>query len=180
VQSEIVPLFVARGYGWYSDYPGRANWLPLQRHAGDFWPTVELHLSYKGRPFATVDFALLPEVCRTVFLDRPGFHNIPRGKAVVVDAPAFFSLCKGRHRFNDTAFGDASIFFPPLWLRTKLRNEVAELKSLSAWLIEFLDQGIPREWFKRETGGKVHDHIEMSHGSRIFRDPESRKLFEGA
>src|SRR5258708_2316523 len=83
----------------------------------------------------------------TQFLcDRPGFHEIPRVEAIVVDAPAFFSLCKGRKRHNDTAFGDASIFFRPPWLRRKLQNEIAELKRLSEWLIEFLDKGMPDEW----------------------------------
>jgi hypothetical protein len=177
IEAEVAPLFLTHGYRRYSDYPGKASWIGLQRRNGDLWPTVELHFGHRGRPFVTLSFALLPETCRTILLDRPGFYDIPRIKAGVVDAPAFFSLRKGRYRNDDNVFGDASIFCRPLWLQEKLRREVAELKSLSIWLINFLDTGIPREWLERSTGGQVHPNIFMSYSSRIFHDPESRRLF---
>jgi hypothetical protein len=176
VEVEIVPLFLAHGYRRYGDYPGRANWLPLQRRSGEEWSTVELHFGHRGRPFVKLHFAILPENCRTIYVNRAGFHDIPRIKATIVDAPAFFTLCKGRKRVNDTVFGDASIFCRSLWLRRKLLREVAELKALSEWLIEFLDKGIPREWFERSIGGQVHRHIAMSNSSRLFRDSESGQL----
>ena len=177
IETEVVPLFLARGYSRHSNYPGKANWLPLQRRSGEEWPTVELQFGHRGRPFVRLDFSCLPEPCRT--LDRAGFRDIPRIKACVVDAPAFFSLCKGRSRINDTVFGDASIFLWTIWLKQKLRNEVAELKSLSEWLIEFLDQGIPREWFHRNAGGRVNQHVIMNSASRIFRDRQSSSQLVG-
>jgi hypothetical protein len=169
VESEILPIYLERGYDRYGDYAGSGNWIVLQRRSGDEWPTVELVFPHRRRPFVQVHFAFLPDVCHTIFVDRPGFHEIPRIEAAVVDAPASFELCKGRKRNNDNAFGDASIFFRPPWLRRKLQYEIAELKRLSKWLIEFLDQGLPDEWLKRGTGGKVHPHIWMNHFSRGLR-----------
>jgi hypothetical protein len=170
VETEVVPRFLARGYEQPADYPRRANWLPLQRRIGPEWPTVELQFSNRGRPFLKLDFATLPEVCRTLALDGTSFQDIPRAKACVVDAPAFFSLCKGRARRDDCTFGDPNIFFRPVRLRRKLEKEVATLKSLCEWLINLLDQGIPAQWLERSNGGRVHEHVIMSNVSRIFRD----------
>src|SRR5258708_11665845 len=104
IEVEVVPLFLEHGYERRSDYPGRANWISLQRCSGTEWPTVELQFSNRGRPFLKLDFASLPEICRTLSVHGIGFQDIPRAKACVVDAPAFFSLCKGQARRDDCTF----------------------------------------------------------------------------
>jgi hypothetical protein len=176
VLDNAVPLFLAHNYGRFPDYAGGtsqaigANCIALQRRSGIEWPTVEFQFSRRCRPFVNVIFAWLPEQCQRWSAEAGEFVRIPRIEANVVEGPAFFSLCKGRKWSNDCSFGDTSIFFHTIWLRQKLQNEAAELRTLCEWLVELLDQRPPLEWLQRDSGGPVHRNVQLNWGSYLLRE----------
>jgi hypothetical protein len=149
VVDQIIPLFEARGIIQHADYANGgalsvgANCIPLQLRQGNEWPTVELLFDKRGRPALGVTFAMLPELCFR--RSEHGPIQIPRCDANVVEGPAFFSLCKGHHGYNDRNFGYYYFSFNP---ERKLANEISTLKSLLPWLFELFERGMPNDWLQ--------------------------------
>jgi hypothetical protein len=151
--SEVVPGFVARNYGRFEDYAGGnnevvdASCLALQRRAGADWPSVEINFEKRGQPLLAVHFSCLPPICfrRTGM----GATEIPRIEANVVEAPAWFRLCKGSGKNFDCDFGYRWFSLRP---EHKIRSEVATLASRAVWLLDVLDHGIPNSWLTQGPG----------------------------
>jgi hypothetical protein len=166
VLAAIVPRFEAGGYAWYADYAGgdpkeiSASTIPLQRRAGQSWPTVEIRFGNRGRPFFQLEFAELPPECR-----RFGREIVPREIAIVIYAPAYFLLCKGRLKSLDGTFGYR--WFAPR-PRAKLDAELRLAVDLIPFLLQLLDRGIPHDWLTRERG-YVDPNVRLLGGWHTFR-----------
>jgi hypothetical protein len=159
VLGQVVPEFEAKGFAWYPDYAGGdstqigANEIPLQRRSGGVWPTVQIPFDKRFGPNFHVDFAALPPICKQ--WTSAGYIDIPREKAIVVNAPASFALCKGRERNFDCQYGyNWFTLFP----RRHLNAEIECLQGLLPTLFELFDRGIPETWYKHEYG-YVTKHI---------------------
>jgi len=165
---EIVPVFRDRGFEWHADYAGGGtrlvgpNCIALQRRSGTTWPTVEIRFGDHGRPFLSVDFGELPEVCR--IFDVNGPELIPRLESNAGGGRASFILGKGHRRNMDGNFGYAWFAFRP---KHKLDNEVAALKARSQWLVDVLDQRIPEAWYA-DKPGYVDQYVFLSPASNMF------------
>jgi hypothetical protein len=113
VVDELVPLYESAGLQRHKDYAGAdprsigSNCIPLQRRAGQNWPTVEIQFDRRSRPNFNIVFAELSETCvrRTV----SSITNISRMEANVVEGEANFLLCKGWKKSFDCTFGVAGI-----------------------------------------------------------------------
>lgn len=175
VLTRIVPEFEARGFGWYSDYgggDGLPNNIPLQLRQGEEWPTVEILFAKWGRPFFQINFATLPSVCKIA-----GRDPLPREKAGVVHAPAYFALRKGRgSSYQDGIFGREDylnhcmtlIMHPQILFKHAkagfsaprfLDQEVSEAVTLVPILFELFENGIPAAWRERDKIGYVSKHV---------------------
>lgn len=158
VLTRLLPELEARSFAWHRDYAGgdakeiAAHTLPLQRREGEEWPTVEIHFANRAHPWFSVYFAALPAVCR-----RPGKEPVPREKAIVVYAPAWFRLCKGESRGLDGQFGYHWFALRP---RGRLDAELDKALRLLPVVFDLFDRGIPREWLARERG-LVTRHIRL-------------------
>ena len=87
-------------------------------------------------------------------------EDIPRERATVNCAPAYFRLTKGR-RFGDGFFGSGGLFgysFFSLSPRRKLDAEVSEVVSLLPTLFDLFDKGIPEAWLTQKFG-YVDKHV---------------------
>lgn len=162
VLARIVPEFEARGFKWYDDFAGGDpkeigyDEIPLQRREGEQWPTVQIRFDKRARPFFHISFAVLPPICRRML----GTEEILREKAIVVYAPAYFRLTKGR-RFGDGFFGSGGLFgysYFSLFPRRKLDAEVSEVVSLLPALFNLFDKGIPEAWLTHKFG-YVDKHV---------------------
>ena len=102
VLERIVPEFEARGLSGI-----RITGAAIRRRLGrirspcggeraEIGPTVELRFHKRFCSLLAVDFGALPPVCKRWTAD--GYIEIPRERAVVVDAPACFALCEGQKR----------------------------------------------------------------------------------
>lgn len=166
VVERIVPAFESEGFVWRGDYGAGdsneigANTIPLQIRSGDCWPTVEIHFRGTRRPCFTIDFAALPVECR-----RMAREPVPRERAIVVYAPAYFMLCKGRHRNLDGQFG---YYWFSLWPKRKLDAEVAAALALLPEVFMVFRTGIPEEWRTREFGVYVSPHIMLIGSWQLF------------
>jgi len=171
VLGRIVPAFEAAGFTWHGDYAARdpdeigANTIPLQIRSGDVWPTVEIHFPGTRRPCFTIHFAALPGVCR-----RMGEEPVPRERAVVVYAPAYFMLCKGRHRNLDGQFG--YYWFSP-WPKRKLDAEVDTAAALLPKILRVFRNGIPEEWLTHEFG-YVSRHVMLMGSWHILQQMRAK------
>jgi hypothetical protein len=165
VLERIVPAFEAEGFVWPADYAGGdpdeigANTIPLQARSGDAWPTAEIHLPGSRRPCFTLYFAALPSECR-----RLTGEPVPRERATVVYAPAYFVLCKGRGRGLDGQFGYR--WFSP-WPIRELDREVETAVGLLPEMFRLFRAGIPDEWATREPG-YVSRHVRLGGSLRRF------------
>jgi hypothetical protein len=167
---DIVRPFQARGFLWHGDYAGgdprevAAYTIPLQQRVGDDWSTVELHLSKRARPWFSVYFAALPPTCRK--LGEP----IPRERANVVYAPAYFMLCKGETRGLDGQFG---YHWFSLFPRSRIDAEVGKAVHLLPLVFDLFDRGIPVEWLTRDHG-YVHKNVRLAGSWKIFEEMAAR------
>ena len=159
VLTRIVPEFEARGFVWHPDFAGGdptqigANEISLQRRSGENWPTVQIPFDKRFWPNFHVDFAVLPPICKR--WTTGGYVDIPREKAIVVEAPASFALCKGRKRNFDCQYGyNWFALFP----RRYLDGEIAHLRALLPEVFDLFDRGIPKDWLKHKYG-YVTKHI---------------------
>lgn len=172
VLERIVPGFEAEGLVWQPDYAGGdpneigANTIPLQSRSGGLWPTVELRFPGSRRPFFSIDFAALPEECR-----RLGRDPVPRERAIVVYAPVYFMLCKGRHRNLDGQFGYR--WLSP-WPTRKLDREVTTALELLPEIFKVFHAGIPPEWLTHELG-YVSPHVRLMGSWHLFNRRRQRR-----
>jgi hypothetical protein len=168
VLARIVPEFEARGFKWYDDFAGGESKeigydeIPLQRREGDRWPTVQIRFNRRRHPEFFIDFAMLPTVCRRWGTDE---HHpwekieVPRDKAIVAYAPAYFRLSKGERRGVNGSFGYSWFSLFP---RRKLDAEVGEAISLLPILFDLFDQGIPEAWLTHDKPWYVDKHVMLS------------------
>lgn len=179
VLETIVPRFEERGFVWYHDYAGgdpaevAPYTIPLQKREGTAWPSAEIQFG-RAKPCFTIYFAALPEVCK-----RLGVEAIPRERAIVVYAPAYFMLCKGESRNLDGQFGYRWFALSP---RSRLRSDVAKAVSLLPVLFDRFDQGIPLDWITHELG-YVDDHVMLAGSWGVFerlREARSDRRGSGA
>lgn len=186
VLARIVPEFEARGFKWYGDFAGGdpkevAHYeVPLQRREGQEWPTVQIIFDKRARPAFHIDFAMLPPVCRRMF----GTEDIPREKAIVVYAPAYFMLRRGKYKNLDGEFGhrfsmvNLFLFLPMLIAsligrdlrytindirfiispRRFLDAQINQAMSLLPVLFDLFEKGIPGAWLTHEFG-YVDKHV---------------------
>lgn len=179
VLARIVPEFEARGFKWYDDFAGgdpnevAHNEIPLQRREDDQWPTVQIRFG-RDTPWFSIYFAMLPPVCRRMLATE----DIPREKAIVVYAPAYFMLCRGKYKNLDGEFGHAFsmvnlfLFLPMLIAgligrdlrhtindvrfivspRRFLDAEISQAVSLLPDLFNLSDKGIPEAWLTHDFG----------------------------
>ena len=168
VLGEVVPMFTAHGFERPSDYAGGStfsvgpNCVALELRRGEQWPAVEIVFDPRMKPKLSVQFALLPAVC-TRWTQHGSIVRIPRIEASVVDAPAFFVLCKGKKGRSNRDFGYELFSFNPT---RRLQEEVAVLQSLLPWLFNAL-LAPPEAWF-RSRPGYVDAHAFLSPASRMF------------
>jgi len=161
----IVPRFEAEGFAWQLDYAGGdpneigANTIPLQIRSGSNWPTVEIHIPRLNHPHFSIDFGVLPSECR-----RLGRDPVPRDKAIVLYAPAYFMLCKGRGRGLDGQFGYHWFSLQP---RRKIDRDVALAASLLPEIFGLFRTGIPAEWLTHERG-YVSRHVRLMGSWYLF------------
>lgn len=173
VLTRIVPEFEARGLKWYSDFAGgdireiADHEIPLQLRERDEWPTAQISFDKKLRPCFAIDFALLPPICRRAF----GMEEVSREKAIVVYAPAYFMLCKGKHRSLDGQFGYRYFSLSPY---RRLDAEVNEAVSLLPVLFDLFDQGIPADWLERDFG-YVHKHVMLMGSWHMFSEQRRKR-----
>jgi hypothetical protein len=166
----IVPAFQANGFVWQLDYAGGdpneigANTIPLQVRSGSVWPTVEIRISRLNHPCFTIYFAALPSECRR--LGEP----IPREKALVLNAPVYFTLCKGRGRGLDSQFGYRWFSLYPV---RKLNREVAIATSLLPEVFRLFEDGIPNAWLVER--GYVSKHIRVGGSWHLFEELRTRR-----
>ena len=173
VLDQVVPECAARGIVWHGDYAGgnpqevAASTIPLQRRAGPDWPTIELQFSNRTHPFFKVYFGVLPPVCR-----RLGLEAVPRERACIVYAPAYFLLCKGRDKTGyDSLFGYRWFTFFP---RSRLDVEVAQAVQLLPIVFDLVDRGIPDAWITHDRG-YVDQHVKLAGSWKIYQDLQSRR-----
>lgn len=163
VLAHIVPEFDARGFKWYSDFAAgnvhevASHEIPLQRREGEKWPTVQIRFDKGGRPFFFIGFAMLPLVCRRwgTAEDPWAAVDVPRQKAIDAYAPAYFRLCKGKRKSNDSLFG---YVWMTLFPRRKLDSEVEKAVALLPVLFNLFEEGIPEVWLTSEYG-PVSQHV---------------------
>ena len=175
VLARILPCFEERGFVWYPDFAGGrpidigSNEIPLQRRQGEDWPTVQFRFNRHDRPCFSVDFAVLPPLCREL-----GLQPIPREKALVIHAPAYFMLCKGERQSLDGPFGYRSFsFFPQRFLS----SEVDKVVTLLPVLFDLFDNGIPKEWLEAEIG-RVAKHIYLMGSWKVWERRRARRAQE--
>ena len=185
VLTRIVPEFESRGFMWYADFAGGgprrigANVIPLQKRCEGGWPIVEILFNKRLRPWFTIYFSLLPPACRR--LTQSGYIDIPREEATVTEAPAYFSLRKGKwsdHKdgeFGYDCFILSSSFSRLLGLAASgfsfhriLDSEVDEALAILSVIFDLFDTGIPEQWISREDGGYVSKHIALAGSWRII------------
>lgn len=153
VLQRVVPEFESRGFGWYSDYAGGdptqvgMNEIPLQRRIGSEWATVEIRFDKRGRPSFALDFAMLPPTCRR--WTGEAYIEIPRQRAVLVDAPARFGLCDQGKRDYYCQFGYRWFALSP---SRKITSEVDRMLGLLPDLFHIFDAGVPSEWIAHGFG----------------------------
>lgn len=153
VLQRVVPEFESRGFGWYSDYGGGdltqvgMNEIPLQRRSGSEWATVGIRFDKRGRPSCALDFAMLPPTCRR--WTGEAYIEIPRERAVLVDAPARFGLCDQSKRDYYCQFGYRWFAFSP---SRKISSEVDRMIRLLPALFRIFDTGVPSEWVTHGFG----------------------------
>jgi hypothetical protein len=163
VVARIVPEFEARGFKWYSDFAGgdptevAPHEIPLQRRVGQQWPTVQMRFAKRAQPYFSIDFALFPPICRRWGTDEDPWKaiEVPREQAIVEYAPAYFMLCKGKHKNLDGQFGYSWLSLFP---RRRLDAEVSEAAALLPVLFDLFEKGIPEVWLTREFG-RVDKHV---------------------
>ena len=165
VLDRIVPEFEREGFHWQPHYAGgdpneiRANTIPLQIRSGDLWPTVEVHFPGSRRPSFSIYFAALAPECR-----RLGREVVPRERAIVVYATAYFMLCKGRHRNLDGQFG---FRWFSAWPIRRLNREVETALGLLPELFGIFRAGIPQEWLTHPFG-HVSPHVMLIGSWHLF------------
>ena len=165
VLTHIVPAFEAEGFVWQLDYAGGdpneigANTIPLQLRSGSVWPTAEIRIPRLNQPWFDIHFAALPRECR-----RLGSELIPREKAVVVYAPVYFMLCKGRGRGLDGQFGYRWFALRPI--RT-IDREVELAANLLPEIFNLFRDGIPSEWLTHASG-YVSKHVRLLGSWHLF------------
>ena len=158
VLDRLIPVFAANGFVWYADYAAGdpdeigANTIPLQIRSGLLWPTVEIRLPGTQAPCFSIYFSALPDPCR-----RFGLEPVPRERAIVIYAPAYFMLCKGRHRNLDGQFGYRYFSLRPA---SKIDREVATALELVPEIFRLFEEGIPSTWLTRQFG-YVSKHIRL-------------------
>lgn len=141
ILTEVVPLFEGQGFRWYEDYAGGdiqqvANHsIPLQRRAGDFWPTVEISFDKRKRSELRVNFAVLPPDCRRWTED--GWVAVSQSEAALVDGNAMFCM-RGRSRLHPLGFGYR--YFSPQPKRL-LKKDVAFVVEQLPELFQLFDSG---------------------------------------
>lgn len=187
VLERIVPEFEARGFKWYDDFAGgdpkmvAHNEIPLQRRDGDEWPTVQIQFDNRARPAFSIDFSMLPIICHDML------GSIPRERAIVNCAPAYFGLRKGKNKNLDGEFGHRFsgvnyFFFLPMLIagligrdlgstikdirfivspRRFLDAEMREAQALLPDLFDLFDRGIPEAWLNHEFG-YVDKHVMLT------------------
>lgn len=188
VITRIVPVFEAKGFQWYGDFAGGDTKavgyyeIPLQRREGEQWPTVQIRFDKRARPAFYIDFSMLPPICSG---DISGEGDSPRERAIVNSAPAYFRLCKGKHKSLDGEFGHAFsgvnvFFFLPMLLagligrdvshtvkdirfmistHRFLNSEINAALALLPELFDLFDQGIPEAWLTHDKPGYVDKHV---------------------
>jgi hypothetical protein len=170
----IVPEFEKRGFIWYPDYAGgdaeeiSASNIPLQNREGTDWPTVQIDFK-KDRPEFGFYFAVLPPTCQ-----RWDGKTIPQEKGIVMYAPVWFSLCKGKHKNLDCQFG---YHWFSLFPKRRLDAEIDEAISLLPVIFDLFDKGIPEEWLTHQCG-MVSKHIDLRGSWHITEDRIRRKEAE--
>jgi hypothetical protein len=109
-------------------------------------------------------------------VDEPSTGTARAGS--LVDAPAYFSLCKGERWNFDCNFGYQWFAFRP---KRFLDREVDKLASLLPILFDLFDRGIPAEWLTRDFG-YVSRHVLLGGSWYIFekavRERTSRSSHE--
>lgn len=188
VLARIVPEFEAHEFKWYDDFAGGDPKavghyeIPLQRREGEQWSTVQIVFDKRARPAFFIEFSMLPKICRDMF-----GGDIPRERTIVNSAPAYFRLCKGKHKSLDCEFGhnfssvNYFFFFPMLIagligrdLSSTVKDiryiaaphrfldaEVSKAMSLLPILFDLFDRGIPEAWLNHEFG-YVDKHVMLS------------------
>lgn len=159
VIEKVVSKFEARGFSWYPDYASGdvthvgANQIFLQQRAGTEWPTVEIRFDKRSRPICNVEFATLPLICRR--WDGDSYVEVPRERAAVIDAPAYFGLCDQEKGNYYCQFGYRWFAIFP---RSKILGEIARMERLLPDIFDVFEQGIPNNWIEGEFGF-VSPHI---------------------
>ncbi len=150
VMDVIVPEFERHGFIWHSDYAANSvqqvsrSTLPLQMRQGIEWPTVEIQFDPRhGRNFSIL-FASLPLECR-----EGGRKLIAREKAVVVNAPVWFLLCKGRNRSYEGQFGVGRFSLRP---HACMEREVQEAFSLLSVIFAHFEKRDEQHWLNQPFG----------------------------
>lgn len=184
VLARIVPEFEKHGFVWYPDFAGNdpqeigANEIPLQRRAGEAWPTVQIDFP-RGRAYFRINFSALPEICR-----NPVRNAIPREQAIVTYGPAYFDLRRGiwdDHRDSEYGFNSISLLQPtPLMLFRLLRyqfnwrkfldSEVDATLALLPVLFDLFDRGIPQEWIDHDFG-RITPNVMLIHSWKRCEKP---------
>lgn len=168
VLARIVPEFEAKGFQWYDDFAGGDtkeighNEIPLQRREGAQWATVQITFNRRRHPEFYIDFAMLPLVCQRWGIDEHNPWtkiNVPRDKAIVAYAPAYFRLSKGERRGVNGSFGYSWFSLFP---HRKLTAEVGEAMSLLHILFDLFDQGVPEAWLTLDKPWYVNRHIMLA------------------
>lgn len=168
VLERIVPVFEAKGFQWYGDFARGdskevgCDEIPLQLREGEQWPTVQIRFSRRRWPEFFIDFAMLPPVCQRWGIDehQPWTKiDVPRDKAIVAYAPAYFRLSKGERHGVNGSFGYSWFSLFP---RRKLDAEVGEAMSLLPVMFDLFDQGIPEAWLTHDKPWYVNKHVMLS------------------
>lgn len=164
----VVPVFEQRGYFRRLNYAdgrigaAQSGTIPLQRGEGKTWPTVELRFLPRGRPAFVVDAAALPAVCKQYV--GPGFADIDRERAVVVEGRACFCLMR-RTRGAVNVFGYQ---YFSLFPNARLDREVDVLLERLPYLFRAFDAAALDSY---TTGQPLPEWIRLQVSrEQLFRD----------
>jgi hypothetical protein len=172
VIDRLLPFFSAEGFVWYPDYAKGDvnevgnNVIPLQNREGTDWPTAEIRFGKRQHACFSVDFGVLPPLCR-----RWDEKEISQDEAVVVYAPIWFTLLKGTRKNFDANFGLTGFSFRPY---KTMDAEIDKAVSLLPIIFDLFKTGVPEAWMTRDFG-RVSEHILLA-GSWHIRAQRRQKI----